>query len=242
MAFRSHRVGGYTPSEVHVVTTGANYTTSMGGRVVVYCHGAGGNGYIDGADIRTDLDRYAEAGHVVHAGLLGGNYTWGNQASVDAITAALTYLNTSFGANITAPMFVADSHGASIALNWAVRNPSQLGKAVLRVPAISLKTIHDTNVAGLAANMELAYTNLAGLVAAYPTRDANHTTFRALVVSSGIVPKLRLMYNDPDPIINKVDVLAFATATGVEAIEMGGPSHAPWGYFNINDQYKWLTS
>jgi hypothetical protein len=50
------------------------------------------------------------------------------------------------------------------------------------------------------------------------------------------------MYNDPDPIINKVDVLAFATATGVEAIEMGGPSHAPWGYFNINDQYKWLTS
>jgi hypothetical protein len=242
MAVRRETTGGYTPSEKHVVMTAANYEPDMAGSAIIYCHGAGGNGFIDGADIRTDLRRYADQGHVVHAGLIGGNYTWGNAASVSAVDAILDYLEASYGADISAPMFVADSHGASIAINWGIRNASQLGRAILRVPAISLKTIHDTNVAGLAANMEAAYTNLAGLVAAYPTRDANHPTFQALVISSGLVPKLRIYYNAADPIINPVDVLAFSTATGVVAEEMGGPSHAPWGYFDIDEQYQWLMN
>jgi hypothetical protein len=242
MAARYSRLGGYTPSELHVSMVASRYRNSMAGRLIVYCHGAGGNGFIDGADIRTDLEHHANRGFVVHAGLLGGGITWGNDVSLNAITSMLTFMNTTYGANISRVLFVADSHGASLALNWAVRNQAQFGGAILRVPAFSLKTIHDTNIASLAAGMETAYTNLAGLVAAYPTRDACHPTFMANVVSLGLVPRLRVMYNVLDPIINPVDVLIFRDGTGVETIEMGGPSHAPWGHFNILDQFNWLRS
>lgn len=240
MAARFMRTGGYTPSEQHVEILSANHTTANAERVILYVHGAGGNNAIDNASARRDLEMYANRGHVIGAGLLGGGATWGNAASVSAVDAYLTYLNTTFGADVTYPWFIADSHGASIVLNWAVRNPTRLGAATLRVPAIALRHLHDTNAAGVAAGMETAYTNYAGLLAAYPTRDALHAEFIATYRATGIADRVRLMYNTSDPVVDYTDVLAFARATGTPATDMMGPSHDPWVYTDPYEQYDWF--
>lgn len=238
------RTGGYTPSEQHLIITAAGYKPSMAGRAVIYCHGANLNATIDGPDARTDLNILADYGYVVCAPTLDTLLNWGRDGSGTAIDNCLTYLHADplLNATVTSPLFIADSMGAATAINWAVRNPTRLGKASLRVPGFSLQTIHDTNAGGLAAGMETAYTNLAGLVAAYPTHDANHATFRALFNSLTLAPKFQIRYNAADPIIAQADVLAFCTAVGITPMEMGGPSHAPWGYFDIAGQHKWLTT
>jgi hypothetical protein len=240
VTLRLHRSGGYTPSEEHLEIVASNHLNATAGRVILYVHGAGGNNVIEGADVRRDLNLYANRGHVIGAALLGGATTWGNAASVSAIDAYLTYLNSTFGANVTYPWFIADSHGASIVLNWAVRNPTRLGAATLRVPAIALRRIHDSNVASLAANMETAYTNYAGLLAAYPTRDALHHEFIATYKASGIADRVRLEYNKADPIVARADVEEFAALTATPIRDMMGPSHDPWAYTDPLEQYDWF--
>lgn len=248
MTVTTIRNTGYTPPEVHASLVSPNYRNAMNGRLVVYCHGAGGNGFIDGADIRQDLIHHANRRMVIHAGMQGDPYNWANPgnagttAGTGAISALISYMATTYNADTSKVLFVADSMGAASAINWAVRNVSQFGGAVLRVPAFALQAIHDTNAASLAASMETAYGGLAGLQAAYPTRDALHPTFISNFNTLGITNRVRVMYNAADPVIAAANVLAFRDATGVETIEMGGPSHAPWGYFNILDQYEWLKS
>lgn len=235
---------GYTPAEQHLVITAAGYRPSMAGRAVIYCHGAGGIAPIDGPDARVDLELLANYGYVVCCPMAGMPYNWGNDGSRTAIDSCLTYLHDdpALNATVTSPLFIADSMGAPTVLWWAVNNPTRLGKAVLRVPAYSLQTIHDGNFGGLAANMETAYGGAGPLAAAYPTHDANHPTFQANFLTLDIADKFRIMYNAPDPICLEADVLNFADAVGIESIEMGGPSHAPWGYFDVAAQHKWLTT
>lgn len=240
MAARFMRTGGYTPSEQHVEIIAATHHTSNAGRVILYVHGAGGNNAIDAADVRRDLELYAGRGHVIGAGLLGGAVTWGNAASVSAVDAYLTYLGATYGCDVTLPWFIADSHGASIVLNWAVRNPTRLGAATLRVPAIALQRIHDSNVFSLAAGMETAYTNLAGLVAAYPDRDALHATFIATYLASGINDRVRLEYHRNDNIVNPVDVEEFARRSATPIRDLMGPAHDPWIYTDPVEQYEWF--
>lgn len=247
--YRRQLTGGYVPSEAHTVMTCATYTPSRGGRAIIYAHGAGGNGFIDGADVRADLEQYVARGHVVGAPLMGGPAPWGNGVCAGttvgtggAITAYLNWLAANYGADVSRPWFVADSHGAPCVMNWAVRNAGWFGGAVMRVPALALQSIHDSGVAGLAPAMEAAYGGLAGLVAAYPTRDAAHPTMQQTIRDSGIAPRIRLMYNAADPIAAAAPVLAIAAATGIEAVDMGGPSHAPWGYFDISEQLRFLRS
>lgn len=244
MTQRDLITGGYTPSEQHLVITASSYSASMGGGVVVYCHGAGSNLPITAPDSRTDLDILADLGYVVVCPTSNGLTHWANDGAIASIDSMLTYIDAHpiYNANVTRPLFIADSMGAALAINWAVRNPTRIGKAVLRVPGFSLQTIHDTNVGSLAAGMETAYGGSGPLAAAYSTHDANHATFRALFNSLALASKFRIMYNAADPIINPVDVLAFCTATSITPIEMGGPSHAPWGYFDIAAQIKWLTT
>lgn len=242
MASHFRESGGYTPSELHMSIVNSAHRNSLAPRLVVYCHGAGGNGAATGADVRQDLDHHAFRGLVCHAGIQGGDFNWGNAANTTAISALIAYCATRWGCNTSRVMFIADSHGAASMINWAVRNPSQFAGGVMRVPAFALQHIHDTNVASLAAGMEAAYGGLANLVAAYPTRDALHPTFIANLLTLGMTSRLRVMYNAADPIIDQAKVLQFRDATGVETIEMGGPSHAPWGYFNILQQYEWLIS
>lgn len=238
------RVGGYTPSEQHLIITAAGYKPSMAGRAVIYCHGANLNAPIDGPDARTDLEILANYGYVVCAPTADTLLSWGRDGSRTAIDNCLTYLHNepTLNATVTSPLFIADSMGAPVCLWWAVNNPARLGKAVLRVPAYSLQTIHDTNAGSLAAGMETAYGGAGALTAAYPTHDANNATFIANFLTLGITSKFRVMYNAADPIIAQADVKAFCTAVGITPIEMGGPSHAPWGYFDIAAQQKWLTT
>jgi dienelactone hydrolase len=245
VTWRYTRTGGYTPSEEHITMLGSGYSVGDAGRVIVYAHGAGGNGAVLQADVRADLERYADRGYVVSAPFLGGAAPWGNPACVDAIDALLVYLHDTYGADVTRPMFIGDSHGGPCVLNWAVYNaagPARLGAAVLRVPAIAMQQMHDTNVAGVAAGMEAAYTNLAGLVAAYPTRDPSNPEHAVRIAASGIATRCRLDYNETDPFVRAADVRRFSALSGIEARVLGGPSHDPWAYVNVSDQLAWLRS
>lgn len=240
MAFRSLRTGGYSPSEQHLVIVGNTYTNAMAGPVLIYLHGAGGNGAIDGDDIRSDLEAYADRGYVVGAPLAGGGVTWGNATFTAALDAYLVYLASTWGADTSRVTFVGDSHGAPCFLNWAVENPTRLKSAVMRVPAVEMQYMHDNNIVGVAAGMETSYTNLAGLVAAYPTHDPSHPTFQATFRAASIAGQVRFMYNEGDPVVRASGVRTVAAACGIEAVRMLGPSHAPWGHFNIYEQLDWL--
>jgi hypothetical protein len=241
---RYRQTGGYTPSEDFTILTAANHDKTAGHRrALIYCHGAGSIAPVDPSpDARVDLELYAARGYVVGIATLSGLFNWGNDASRVAIDNLLTYMNASYGAVVTSPLFIADSMGCPTALWWAVNNASRLGAAQLRVPAIALQHFHDGNVGGLAAGMETAYTNLAGLVAAYPTHDGLHPTMQATINSLGLPAKMRVLYNPPDPLVAAADVLAFQAATGVETIAMAGPSHAPWGYFDMSAQLGFLQA
>lgn len=249
MTARFQMTGGYTPSEPHVTFTAANYAGS-GGQPVIWCHGA--NATITqvqdsvSVDARLDLDKLADRGCVVSASNLGGATTWGNDTGLASIDGQLTFLAASAAAGgygtTGKVILIGDSHGAAVALNWAVRHASQVGAIVLRVPAVALQRIHDRNALGLAASMETAYTDLAGLVAAYPTRDPSHPTMSALLVSSGLASKMRCWYAVSDPVILAAEVLAFAAAIGCQATPMTAPSHAPWGYVDVPEQLQWIRS
>lgn len=245
MTARYVSTGGYTPSEQHLEIVASRYTNSMAGRALIYCHGAGSNGAIDGDTVRSDLVVAAERGLVVGAPLMSSAAGWGNAATVTAIDNYLTYLGTTYGADVTRPMFIADSHGVPCVLNWALYGsggPARLGAAVLRIPAVNMRQIHDSNIASLAAGMETAYTDQAGLSAAYATRDPSHPLMLAAIRAAGIATRCRIMYNTADPIIRAADVLAFARATSIPTCDLGGPTHSPYGLFDINEEVAWLRS
>jgi hypothetical protein len=63
-----------------------------------------------------------------------------------------------------------------------------------------------------------------------------------LVISTGIRDRIRLMYNRADTIVVAAEVERFAAYTRTEIVEMTGPSHAPWGLFDIGEQLRYLES
>lgn len=174
MATRTRGVGGYTPSEERIVITASTY--GGGGYPVVVCHGGGDGGdQYEPIANRADLNVLADTGLVVCAADLGGLHTWGNDTGTAAVDALLAWLATEYDTDNTKVVFVADSHGALTAINWATRNSSTFAAGVLRVPAVGLDAAHDRDVGGLAGTIEGCYNNLSlpGSAGAYAsTPDA----------------------------------------------------------------------
>lgn len=159
MATRTRGVGGYTPSEERIVITASTY--AGGGYPVIVCHGGGDGGdQYEPIAQRRDLNYLAGTGLVVAAADLGGLHTWGNDAGTAAVDALLAWLATEYDTDNTKVVFVADSHGALTAINWATRNPTETAAVVLRVPAVGLDAAHDRDVGGLAGTIEGCYNAL----------------------------------------------------------------------------------
>lgn len=161
MVARTRGVGGYLPSEEHIVITASTYTG--GGHPVVVCHGGGDGGdQYEPIASRRDLNVLADTGLVVCAADLGGLHTWGRDEGTAAVTAMLAWLaaHPVYQADISKVVFVADSHGALTAVNWGVRNPVEFAAAVLRVPTVALDSVHDRNGAGFADTIEGCYNAL----------------------------------------------------------------------------------
>lgn len=240
MPVRRQHKNAYTPNENISVITSSRYKS--GGMPVIWMHGAGGTMTQASEQplVRRDLNQLARRGYVAACSDLGGPATWGNDTGLASVTAQLTWLGTAYAADTARAILIGDSHGAAVALNWAVRNPTKVAAMVLRVPVVALQAFHDRNPLGLAAGMETAYTNLAGLIAAYPTRDPSHPTMAALIVSLGLHLKTRLYYNTDDPYVLASEVLAYAALTGTEAVNLGGTGHSPWETVDAVAQHTWI--
>lgn len=242
MAARTRGTGGYTPSEEHIVITSSTY--DGGGHPVVVCHGGGDGGdQYEPAALRRDLNVLADTGLVVCAADLAGLHTWGNDAGTAAVTAMLAWLATNYDTDNSKVVFVADSHGALTAINWATRNPALTAAVVLRVPCVALDAAHDRNVGGFATTIEGCYGGLAPYNAALPTHDPSHPTMVAQQISLGLVPKMRAWYDTGDPIVLPAEVEGWAAATGTRLIPLSGTAnHEPWSKVHARDQASWIWS
>lgn len=222
MTFRT--VYTTTGTEVVAVIHGRN---RPGGTPIILCHG-----YNVGA-----LQWYASEGEMAHRAVeayditavgaeLAGTSTWGNDASITALGAAITWAGTNHGTRTDKVALYGTSHGALTALNWAMRNPSKVVAMALTIPAVSLQGIHDRDPAslGLTAAIDTAYTNHAGYLAGLATHDPSTVANLATLKTLG--PITRIWYSTTDNIIDVAEVTTYAAATGSALVNMGAQGHA----------------
>jgi pimeloyl-ACP methyl ester carboxylesterase len=124
----------------------------------IFCHGAGDtastfNAYIKVGQ-RAIFDEVAQT-YILHAGDLGGAYTFGNQSAVDAVDDAYDYLVSAWGCTGPA-LLVAGSMGMTVALNYAKRFPTRVKAIAGAIPLTHLTGLYVSGV-GQAANIDAAY-------------------------------------------------------------------------------------
>jgi pimeloyl-ACP methyl ester carboxylesterase len=230
---------GYTGSEGSVVMHGR---LSPGGTPVIICHGLLVNGVnaaasaLEGAIGRQLADVYEVTSGTAD---LGGLSTWGNDASIAALDALVTYMGSTYGTKTARVALAGISMGGCLALNWALRNPTKVASLGLVAPVVSLLGIHDRNPNGAAAAIETAYTNQAGYLAALPTHDPSHATSILTLRQLGAVT--RCWYSTDDTVVVPSEVLAYSGLTGCAVDNMGAIGHnATVGALNAVAQ--WLDS
>lgn len=78
------------------------------------------------------------------AGVNGGKASFGNDDSVAAMGAAVTWLQAQPGVKTDKVIIGGGSMGALVALNWARQNLSKVAAILLSIPALDLQYAHDT--------------------------------------------------------------------------------------------------
>lgn len=222
MTIRAVNATGYTGTETSVVFHGRQ---SPGGTAVILCHGVLSTSrqfFGDEGRVNRDLADLYEV--TSGAGDLGGLSTWGNDASIAAVTALITYMGSTFGTKTDQVAIYGTSMGGLTALNWAMRNPTKVTALGLTAPAVSLQGIHDRDPIGLASLIDLAYTDHAGYLAALATHDPSHANNRDVIRSLG--NRMRVQYSTTDNVIDPPEVLAFAGWSGCILDNMGAIGHA----------------
>jgi alpha-beta hydrolase superfamily lysophospholipase len=166
----------------------------------------------------------AEAGYPVLAGTLSGTAPWGNDASQAKLADARTYAQGTLGAASGKVGLVGLSMGALTALNWTRANPTLVACIALLIPVTDLDYLHANNVNGWAAEIEAAYTNLAGYNAAVATHDPNQNTS-----SHASGPPIKVWYSSTDTSAVTARQQAFITAVGCPSVSLGAVGHALTG-------------
>jgi pimeloyl-ACP methyl ester carboxylesterase len=149
-------------------------------------------------------------GTVVLSADYGGINTWANDTAITRANTMLTWAaNTAnLGVRSDRVIVAGESMGTLLALNWAWRNPTKVAAIWLRGPIVRMQEFHDLNP-GLGAFMEAAYTNLAGLIAAYPTHDPVQNMGELVQLG----PVTRLDYTDGDEFIPATWAPVYAAQT-----------------------------
>jgi pimeloyl-ACP methyl ester carboxylesterase len=133
-------------------------------------------------------------------------------------------------------LLLGQSQGSLNALAWAMRNPELVAGVACILPIPSLAAMHDSPGApSYAASIEAAYGGLAGYTAAVGDHDPDQN--RELLAG---VP-IKFWYSNNDPTSPPAPALAFAAATGVEAVDMGALGHLPGAQY-APDVAAWLAS
>lgn len=221
------RTDAYTAGELQIeIYPNARKAT---GRVpIIWCHGFSlltqPASVVSGTPYWERLALIAEyTGCPVVAADLGGN-AWANSASRTLFGTLRTWLGANIGCRTDKFAVGGESMGVLLAANMAWRDPVACVALWMRAPIVAMETFHDANPGGLAASMEAAYTNLAGLVAAYPTVDPAVAANRAILQSLG--PRTRIDYRSDDEFIDPTILESYATQTGCLAYARRGDHEA----------------
>lgn len=250
-AYTTRRVGAYVASETQI-----EYKSSLrssAGRVpIIYCHGL----LAAAADLRKTsyVPRFgaiAELAGPVLVADLGGLATWANDTVVAVTTGRIDVLIAWAGTNLgtrTDKVFIAgESMGSLAALNWAWRNPTRCAGIWLRAPITRMQELHNRllghpTLSGIPSTMETAYTNIAGLSAAYPTHDpadpANTTAHGVLTSFGG---RTRLDATSEDEVVPSTEPILYANTYGAE-LHMRPGDHADNTITPITEVAEWIAT
>jgi hypothetical protein len=241
-AWSRREVGLYQAGEaqVEIYPSGAGPT----GRIpIIFCHGFSlltfPSHAVTGEPYPERLGLIAErTGCPVIAADLGGNL-WGNTTARTRFSTLRTWLGANRGLR-TDKFFVAgESMGSILALQQAWTNPVACVGYWVRAPIVAMQTFHDANPGGLAASMETAYTNLAGLVAAYPTVDASVVANRVALSTFG--QRGRIDWTDEDEFIDPDIPAAYAPLVGAIGVQRHG-DHAANLWTPVEPVADWIAS
>jgi hypothetical protein len=222
-AWQWRRFGAYTANELQIEIYPSGEGT--GGKIpIIFCHGFSLTTFpsqiVAGAPYWERLGLIAErTGCPVVAADLGGN-TWANTTARTLFGTLRTWLAANTGVRSDKFFAAGESMGSTLALYQAWTNPTACVGYWVRAPIVSFQAFHDANPGGLAASMETAYTNLAGLVAAYPTIDPNVAANRLALATFG--QRGRIDWTDEDEFIAPTIPQTYAPQVGAIGLQRHG--------------------
>lgn len=212
---------GYTGTEKQLILRPRTYDPAATPHPCVFCWGHGNNATILANGVYWNGIGRAPADindKPVISGDFGGDH-WGRDDGITKFDALLTYYSTR-GCDVSLIDLILISMGAPLGLNWAKANPTKVRKIVGVNPVIDIDDIHDNNRNSYAADIESAYTNLAGWNAAKATHSP------AEYPASFIGMTMDLFYSTNDAIVIASTVTDFASASGATAHSLGAVNHS----------------
>lgn len=218
-------VGEYVAAEAHTVAFGRLYKPDATRRPVVYFTGGPGDdrdfltATASGSQITPGIVDGPVSFGVISAAF-GGAEQWGNDTTQTRIGQAWTQVKSQLGTKTDKFVGIGISKGALALLNYARNNPSNVAAIVGIVPVVNLTNFYADNAASQ-TNIDAAYTDHAGYLAALATHDPNLNTATHL---SQAIP-MKLFYGTSDASIRSADVTSFASAVGATAQSMGATTH-----------------
>lgn len=220
--FTSDRGDRYSPNERSFLL--ANRLTPRNGtaRGAIWCHGAGADA--DSVMFHPPAVELAKRGFLVLGVFAGGLRAWGNDASQTAITAAVAWLRGAGGASADPVVMLGGSMGSATALAWAAAHPSDVAVVEVALPIADVEAVRAANRGGFAAEIATAHTNLAGWIAARPTRNP-------VELAASLTMPVRLDYSTTDTIGLAAETLAFAEQLpDVTVASFGAAAHSYAGF------------
>lgn len=238
-ATQIRRIGAYTGGELQIEIWPAN-NNAVGRIPILFFHGfslitnpcqiVAGEPYWD--RLATIA---AVTGSPVVAADFGGN-TWANTTARTLVATMRTYLGT-LGLRTDKFFASGESMGSLLAMLMAWTDPVACVGYWVRASIVAAQTFHDANPGGLASSMEAAYTNLAGLVAAYPTMDPSNATNRTKLATFG--QRGRIDWTDEDEFIDPSIPAAYAPQVGAIGVQRHG-DHAANLYTPTLEVAEWI--
>lgn len=212
---------GTQGTETGVLIQNGRRSGSPGGIVAGHGRAALGTQCFDPTWSQATIQALAEANYVVLSNDMAGQNTWGNDATQTKYGDAKTRLQSAAVNAASGPVGLLLTSMAGLGgLNWARANPTLVACIALLLPVVDLAYEHDNNVQSFAAEIETAFTNLAGYTAAVATHDPmqNTASYTGVPMKAWISPS--------DTVAITARQQAFITATGCQQGVSGANDHS----------------
>lgn len=187
------------------------------GKSMLFFPGNGGAGYeILASNFYSQFAALANNGVALATGYTGG--TWGNDTNTDEFDALGDYFTSRYGQQTDSLYLYGGSMGGCAALNFARRFPNRVEKIGLVIPMLDLGAFYTNNPA-FQAEIDAAYGNHAGFLAALPTHNP-------MAFASDIDVPVHIWYSTNDTLCPQAWMSQFeALAPDCTKTSMGAVGH-----------------